>query len=197
MEIDNLKYNSENIKYKRKHSINLFTFITLLFFIIIIFLILKIIFFNSILIKFISNYKDIKNFIENNLKINYVNNNESNINFDKNNFVLKTKYDNDMRFYQELLKLYIENNTEFKIRGRQRIMEIFGKTYNDSNISTIQDKLNWALIHENPEYKSKIADKILLHDYSKKILGKDICVTILKVYNSSKEITISTKLMGE
>ena len=31
-------------------------------------------------------------------------------------------------------------------------------------------------------------DKILLHEYSKKILGKDICVPIIKIYNASEDI---------
>ena len=31
-------------------------------------------------------------------------------------------------------------------------------------IITIQEKLNYILVHESPDIKSKIADKILLHD---------------------------------
>ena len=67
-------------------------------------------------------------------------------------------------------------------------MEMAGKSYNDNNLTTIQDKLNWLLIHESPENKTNIVDKILLHEYSKKILGKDICVPIYKIYNNSDEI---------
>ena len=51
--------------------------------------------------------------------------------------------------------------------------------------------INWLLIHENPEKKTNLVDKILLHDYSKKMLGKDICVPILKVYNTSGEIDLN------
>ena len=61
---------------------------------------------------------------------------------------------------------------------------------NDSNLITIQQKLNYLMIHESPDYKSKLVDKILLHNYSKKKLGKDICVPILKIYNDSKDINI-------
>ena len=93
-------------------------------------------------------------------------------------------------FYKELLRLYIENRTEYYIKGRQRIMESEGKKYNESNLITIQDKLNWLIIHEFPEYKSKIVDKILLHEYSKKILGKDICFPLLKIYNDSEEFNL-------
>ena len=46
------------------------------------------------------------------------------------------------------------------------------------------------MIHESPDYKSNIVDKILVHEYSKKILGKDICVPIIKIYNESEEINL-------
>lgn len=79
-----------------------------------------------------------------------------------------------------MLRLYKENLSQFYIKGRKYIMELNGKYYNDSNIMTIQDKLNWLIIHENPENKANIVDKILLHEYSKKVLGKDICVPVSK-----------------
>jgi len=43
-------------------------------------------------------------------------------------------------------------------------------------------------IHESPQYKSFIADKIKLRDYSKRILGKVICVPLLKIYDNPYEI---------
>lgn len=60
----------------------------------------------------------------------------------------------------------------------------------ESNLITIQDKLKYLTIHESPDFKSKIVDKILLHDYSIKKLGKDICVPIIKIYNNSEEIKL-------
>jgi len=89
-----------------------------------------------------------------------------------------------------MLKLYFENRTEFYILGRQKIMEGYGKSYNESNIKTVQDKMNWLLIHESPEYKTKIVDKILLREYAKKILNKDICPPILKIYDNSDDINL-------
>ena len=80
-----------------------------------------------------------------------------------------------------LLQLYIENRTQFYIKGRQKVMRMIGRKYNDSNIQTFQDKLNWLLIHESPELKTHIVDKILLREYSKKILGKNICVPLIKI----------------
>ena len=64
------------------------------------------------------------------------------------------------------------------------------KAYNETNLKTFQDKLNYLLIYESPEEKTKIVDKILLRNYSKKILGKDICVPILKIYNNIDEINL-------
>ena len=55
---------------------------------------------------------------------------------------------------------------------------------------TFEDKLNWLVIHDTNILKGKCSDKILLHYYSKKILGKDICNKILKIYNSEREINI-------
>ena len=110
--------------------------------------------------------------------------------FNANSYILKNKYEEDIEFYNEIFELYLSNKTEYYIKGREKCMKKVGKNYNDNNITTIQDKLNWLIIHENPENKANIVDKILLHEYSKKILGKDICVPILKIYNNSDEIDI-------
>ena len=67
------------------------------------------------------------------------------------------KNNEDIQFYKEMLQLYIENKTQFFIKGREKIMKSNGNLYNDSNINTIQDKLNWLLIHENPNQKSNIS----------------------------------------
>ena len=104
--------------------------------------------------------------------------------------IQNNKEKKEIKFIKRMFQLYIENKTEFYIKGRQKEMEIHGKTYNESNIITIQDKLNWLIIHESPENKANIVDKILLHQYSKKILGKDICVPIIKIYNNVNEIKL-------
>ena len=69
-------------------------------------------------------------------------------------------------------------------------MEKIGKSYEESNLITIQDKMNWLLIHESPEYKTKIVDKILLRQYAKKILDKDICPPIIKIYDNVNDINL-------
>ena len=89
-----------------------------------------------------------------------------------------------------MLQLYIENKEKFYTKGREFIMSSYGKQFNKSNIITFQDKLNYLLIYEKPEDKAQIVDKILLRNYSKEILGKDICPKILKIYDSIDEINL-------
>ena len=67
----------------------------------------------------------------------------------------------------------------------------FHRNYNESNLINFQDKLNWLVIHDTNRLKGKCADKILLHYYSKRKIGKDICNKILKIYQSEKEIDIN------
>ena len=57
-----------------------------------------------------------------------------------------------------------------------RIAKINGwnRTYNESNLLTFEDKMNWIAIHDVNKLKGRCSDKILLHEYSKRILKKDI-----------------------
>ena len=87
---------------------------------------------------------------------------------------------------EEDYNLFLMNKTEFYYRERKK----YFRRYNELNLVTFQDKLNYLVIHESPEYKSNIVDKIKLSEYSKKILGKNICVPILKIYNNANEINL-------
>ena len=60
-----------------------------------------------------------------------------------------------------------------------------------TNLITFEDKINWLAIHDVRKLKGKCADKILLHEYSKRILKKDICNKILKIYDNPEQIDIS------
>lgn len=54
---------------------------------------------------------------------------------------------------------------------------------------TLQEKILWLEIYDqNQELRAHCADKIGVHNYCIEKLGKDICVPILKVYNSPDEI---------
>ena len=83
-------------------------------------------------------------------------------------------------------------NDEFLEMCHKSRSLIYGKlrNLNDSNLLTIQEKLKYLLVHESPDFKSKIVDKILLHNYSIQKLGVDICVPIIKIYNNSKDIKL-------
>ena len=63
-----------------------------------------------------------------------------------------------------------------------------GLNINLDNPQTIQDKLCWLNIYDTSPLKVKCADKIKIHDYCKDVLGEDICVPIIKVYNNVSEI---------
>jgi hypothetical protein len=89
------------------------------------------------------------------------------------------------KFYEYMLS--VKNREKYYYKRRTSKF----KNYNESNLVTISDKINWLVIHDTNELKGKCADKILLHEYSKKKLGKDICNNILKVYNNTDEININ------
>ena len=183
-ELDKDKYYK---KSNTKKIISIIFFFGIIYFIIMIILINIIFLLKNILKKYITSLENMDFYFEN------IKKQKKNINnsFNSDYYISRITYNNDIQFYKDLLKLYIENRTEFYIKGRERMMKLGGKHYIDSHISTIQDKLNWLIIHENPESKSNIVDKLLLHEYSKKILGKDICVPIIKIYNTSDEINFS------
>lgn len=63
---------------------------------------------------------------------------------------------------------------------------------NLENPKTVQDKISWLIVNDDcNELKAKCADKILIHKYCEEKLGKDICVPILKTYDSPEEIKFS------
>ena len=92
---------------------------------------------------------------------------------------------------EEYLQMCYKSRALFYTKYRKIKMKSHNLNFNYSNLITIQEKLNYLLIHESPDYKSKIADKIKLHDYSIKVLGKDICVPILKIYKNENEINLN------
>ena len=87
--------------------------------------------------------------------------------------------------------LFQLNKTAFYIKQRTAYLLEFNISYNESNLITFQDKLNYLIIHESPSYKSFLADKIKVHKYSETVLGKDICVPIIRIYNNINEINFT------
>ena len=67
-----------------------------------------------------------------------------------------------------------------------------GVNINLENPRTIQEKLCWLNIYDVNPLKVKCADKILVRDYCKDVIGKDLCVPLIGTYNSSSEIDWET-----
>ena len=89
--------------------------------------------------------------------------------------------------------LYYWQEEKFEIedyfkRMRVRYLKTEGSDYDDYNLVTFQDKINWLIIHDSTPLKARCTDKILVHEYSKEKLGKDICNKILKIYNNAYEV---------
>ena len=90
----------------------------------------------------------------------------------------------------ELLEMCYKSRSLFFTRYRREKTDMYLNKYHDTNSETIQNKINYLLVHESPDYKTKIVDKIGLHEYSTKVLGKDICVPLIKTYSSTDEINL-------
>lgn len=73
---------------------------------------------------------------------------------------------------------------------RKRYLKKNNGYYNEANLITFGNKLNWLAIHDVNRLKGNCSDKILLHEYSKKKLGKDICNKIIKIYDNPEQIKL-------
>jgi len=105
----------------------------------------------------------------------YANNIDRNEYLEQNEFpVLKISTDEKLEMCYKSRAIYY---TKFRENNKGNI-----------KLETIQSKISYLIVHESPDYKSKIVDKIGVHEYAKKVLGKDICVPILKIYNDANEI---------
>ena len=96
----------------------------------------------------------------------------------------KDKKDN-IKYYWQEPKFKIE---DYFYKIRTRYLRLQGTNYDDYNLITFQDKINWLIIHDSTPMKARCSDKILVHEYSIEKLGKDICNKILRIYNDANEI---------
>ena len=94
---------------------------------------------------------------------------------------METKYSNEEEWQK-----YCASKREDLIKLYEKRMN--GQKLNLDNPQTINEKLNWLKIYDVPYSKTRACDKIELHNYCKEILGKDICVPIIKIYNNFDEI---------
>lgn len=67
------------------------------------------------------------------------------------------------------------------------------RNFSNFNIDTPKtwcEKMQWLQLNDDIELRAKCADKILVHEYSQEKLGKDICVPIIKIYDSPNNIKL-------
>jgi len=67
-----------------------------------------------------------------------------------------------------------------------------GMSLDLSNPKTLTDKMIWLELYDPSNHLKPIcADKIGVREYAKEKLGKDICVPLIKVYESPEEFSLS------
>lgn len=64
------------------------------------------------------------------------------------------------------------------------------KTLNLIEPKLFTEKQQWLKIYDSSFLKTFCTDKITVHDYVKEKIGKDICIPILKTYNTPEEIKL-------
>ena len=94
-------------------------------------------------------------------------------------------------YFHYYYNIYTKKLIDYYYTKRLEQVMKMGRHYNESNIITFEDKINWICIHDVTKLKGRCADKILLREYSKRILKKDICNKILKIYDNPSQINIS------
>lgn len=81
-------------------------------------------------------------------------------------------------------------NNEAYIGRMLKSCKSHGAVINLKNPKTIQDKLCWLNIYDVNPLKSLCADKVRVHEYCKDVLGEDICVPLVGVYDCGDEISL-------
>ena len=80
---------------------------------------------------------------------------------------------------------------EQHINRMRSFAECHGVRCDLQNPQTIQEKLMWLNIYDADPQKSVCADKVLVKDYAKDVLGEDIGVQTLKVWNKVDDVDFS------
>jgi len=83
------------------------------------------------------------------------------------------------------------NKNDIKQKLQQKAQSRGFQNFNIDSPKTWCEKMAWLQINDNIELRAKCADKVKVHDYSVEKLGKDICVPIIKIYNSPNEVNFS------
>lgn len=74
---------------------------------------------------------------------------------------------------------------------KARFKQMMGRVPDLVNPKRFTDKLEWLKAYDSTFLKTMCADKILVRDYVKKKLGKDISIPIIGIYNKFDDIDFS------
>lgn len=67
---------------------------------------------------------------------------------------------------------------------------IMHKPCNIDNPHTLTEKIQWLKVYDCIPLKTKCSDKIQLHDYVTEKLNKDICIPIIKTYDTANGVNL-------
>lgn len=109
---------------------------------------------------------------------------------------------NNLSDFQEIQSIIAQGSSSdydiqklFDIKKYYQVKHIFpwkkSQGINIKNPKTFEDKVTWIRMFDNIPLKTKLANKLLLCEYAKELLGKDICVPKLKIYNKISEFKLS------
>lgn len=71
---------------------------------------------------------------------------------------------------------------------KEQYFKRVGKVLNLENPVSFTEKIQWLKVYDSSFNKTYCADKILLHDYITKKIGKDICIPIIATYDKPDDI---------
>jgi len=74
---------------------------------------------------------------------------------------------------------------------KKQFRDVMGYELNLDNPQTLCEKLNWLKIYDSNFLKTYCADKLLVREYVKEKIGKDLFLPVLGVYNKFEEIDFS------
>ena len=80
---------------------------------------------------------------------------------------------------------------EQKDKVKAQFRQVMGYELNLNNPQTLCEKLNWLKIYDSNFLKTYCADKLLVREYVKEKIGKDLFLPILGVYDKFEEIDFS------
>ena len=87
--------------------------------------------------------------------------------------------------------MILQERVEFNKKHMDKMLQRHkrqGMPCNLDNPQTIQEKLMWLNIYDADPLKTECADKLLVKEYAERVIGKDISVKNLDIWDSVDEI---------